>query len=59
MDLRKETNEQPTTVSKYAGLGAAMATDLMISFWSSIGVILTVRVMDGLNHCIGALMSGK
>ena len=57
MDLRKETSKQPA--SKYAGLGAAMATELMVGFWFGIGVNLAVGVVDGLDHCIGAHMSGK
>ena len=27
------TTEKPTTLSKYEGLGAAMAAELMIGFW--------------------------
>ena len=57
MDLRKEMSEWPATPSKYAGLGAAMAAELMIGFWFGIGVILAIGVVDGLNHCVGALMS--
>ena len=56
-DLRKETNEGPAI--KYVGFGAAIAAELMISFWFGIGVILAIGVVDGLNHCIGALTSGK
>ena len=59
MDLRKEISEQPTTLSKYAGHGAAMAAELMIGFWFGVGVILAVRVVNNLNHCTGVLTSGK
>ena len=45
--------------SKYAGLGAAIAAELMNGFWFGVGVILAVGVVDGLNHCAGALTSGK
>ena len=45
MDLRKEMSEKPTTQGKYAGLGAALAAELMIGFWFGIEVILAVRVM--------------
>ena len=45
--------------SGHVGLGAAIAAKLMISFWFGIGVILAVGVVDGLNHFIGALKSGK
>ena len=57
--LGKETKEWPTTPSKYACLGAAMAAELMIGFWSGIGVILAVGVVDNLNYCIGLLMSSS
>ena len=33
-DLRKEMSKRPATMSKYAGLGAAMAPELM--HWSHI-----------------------
>ena len=46
-------SKQPATWSKYAGLGAAIAAELMIGFW--FGVILAVSVADGLNYCTGAL----
>ena len=59
IDLRKEISEWLTTLSKYAGLGAAMAAELMIGFWFGIGVILAVGLVDGLNHCVGALTSSK
>ena len=59
MGLRKETSEQPTTLSKYAGLGAAMATELMIGFWSGIGVILAVGVVDSLNYWTGVFKSSS
>ena len=59
MDLRKETNEHLATSRKYTGLGAAMATELIIAFWFGIGVILAVGVVDSWNHCIGALPSSK
>ena len=55
MNLRKEMSEWLTTPSKYEGLGAAMAGELMIGFWFGIGVILAVGVVDGLNHCIGGI----
>ena len=52
MDLKKEMSKRPTTSSKYAGLGAAMAAELMIGFWFGVGVILAIGVVDGL--CLGA-----
>ena len=59
MDLRKETSELITTTSKYAGLGAAMAVELMICFWFGIGVILAVGAVDSLNYCVGMLTSSS
>ena len=44
-DQRKETNERPPTPSKYAGLGAAVAAELMIGFWFGTGVILAIGVV--------------
>ena len=38
-DLRKERSELPAISSKYAGLGAAIAAELMICFWFCIGII--------------------
>ena len=40
MDPRKETSEWQTAPSKYTGLGAAMAAELMIGCWFGIGVVL-------------------
>ena len=57
MEMTDLTSEQPATQSKYTGLGAAMAAELMIGFGSGIRVILAVGVVDGLNYCIKALMS--
>ena len=45
MDLRKETSEQPTTSSKYAGLVAVKSAELMIGFWFGIRVILAVGIL--------------
>ena len=59
MNLRKETSEWLATPSRYTGLGAAMAAELMIGFWFGIGVILAVGVVDSLNYCIGALLSSS
>ena len=52
MDLRKEMNERLTTPSKYAGLGVAIAAELMVDFWFGTGVILAVGVVDSLNYYI-------
>ena len=47
------------TPSKYEGLGVAMAAELMTGFWFGIGVILTVRIVNNLDHCVEGLMSSK
>ena len=59
LDLRKETNEWPTTPCKYVGLGAAIAAELKIGFWFDIGVILAVGVVNSLSYCTGVLMSNS
>ena len=51
----KETKPE----NKYAGLGVAIAAELMVGFWFGIGVILAAGVADGLNYCVGALTSNK
>ena len=56
-DLKKETREQLATPSKYAGLGTAIAAEVMIGFSFSVGVILAVGVVDGLNYYTGVLTS--
>ena len=55
----KDLMSEWLTLSKYTGLGVAIATELMIGFWFSIGVMLAIGVVDSLNHFIGALTSGK
>ena len=47
METTDMTSEQPTTPSKYAGLGAAITAELMIGFWFGVGVLLAVGVADG------------
>ena len=54
-DLR----EQEITLTKYAGLGAAITAELMIDFWFGVGVMLAVGVADGLNHFVRAVTRGK
>ena len=51
-ELRKEMSELTTTPSKYTGLGAAIAAELMIGFWFGIGVILYVGAVDGQNYFV-------
>ena len=52
-------SEQLTTLSKYAGLGAAITAELMIGFWFGVGVMLAVGVADGLNHFVRVVTRGK
>ena len=53
-DLR----EQQITPSKYAGLGFAMTAELLIGL-VGVGVILSVGVVDNLDHFIRAVTRGK
>ena len=59
MEERVETTEKPTTLSKYKGLGAAMAAETMIGFWFGIGVILAAKMVYSLEYCIEELISRK
>ena len=34
-----------------------MGAELMIGFWFGTGVILVIRMVDSLDHCVEALMS--
>ena len=54
-----EISKQPSTQSKYSGLGAAKAAKIMIVFWFGIGFILAIGVVDSLNYCIGVLTSSS
>ena len=51
--------EKPTTLSKYEGLGADMAAELMTGFWFGIGVILAVKMVHSLEYCTEELISRK
>ena len=48
MEMRKEISKWLATPSKYSGLRADIAAEVMIGFWFSTGVILAVRIVDGL-----------
>ena len=54
-DLR----EQQTTPSKEACLGVYMAAELIIGFLFGILVILVVKMVNSLDHCVEELMSRK
>ena len=45
------------TLSKYEGLGAAMAAEIMIGFWFGIGVVLAAKMVHHLEYCIEELIS--
>ena len=51
--------QKTSTLSKYEGLAAAMAVELMIGFWFGIGVILAVKMVQSLEYCIEELISRK
>ena len=59
METIDQTTEKPTTLSKYEGLGAAMAAELMIGFWFGTGVILAAKMVHSLEYCIEELISRK
>ena len=46
-------NKKP---SKYTGLGAAMAAELMIDFWFGIGVVLALKTLESLEYCIDKII---
>ena len=48
-----------TTPSKYEGLKAAMAAELMVGFWFGIGVILAAKMVRSLEYCVEELISRK
>ena len=47
-----ETNKNLSTLSKYEGLAAAMAAELMIGFWFGIGAILAIKMVSSLEELI-------
>ena len=47
------------TPRKYAGLGSAMAAEVIIGFWFGIGVILAVRIVDSLDYCVEVPVSSS
>ena len=40
------------TSSKYEGLTAAIAAELMTGFWFGVGVVLAVKTLESLEYCI-------
>ena len=55
--LKLEMSELPT--SNNAGLGAAMAAQVMIGFWLRLRVIFASGVVDSLNYCIWVFISSS
>ena len=54
--VEQKTNKNLSlTSSKYEGLAAAMAAELMIGFWFGIGAILAIKMVNSLEE----LISGK
>ena len=47
-----ETTKNLLTSSKYSGLAAAMAAELMIGFWFGIGAILAIKMVNNLEELI-------
>ena len=57
METTNLMSKECSTPSKYTGLGAALAAELMTGFCFGIGVILAIGVVDGFNICVGTLVS--
>ena len=58
-DRHDKRTATPATPSKYKGLGSTAAAKLTTGFWFGIGVILAVRIVRNLDHCVETLMSSK
>ena len=50
--VERKTNKNSSTSSKYEGLAAAMAAELMIGFWFGIGAILAIKMVNSLEEII-------
>ena len=50
--VEQKTNKNLLTSSKYEGLIAAIAAELMIDFWFGVGVVLAVKTLESLEYCI-------
>ena len=46
------STEGPSTSSKYAGLGAALAAELIVGFWFAVGAILAIKMVKSLEELI-------
>ena len=50
--MEQKMNKNLLTSSKYEGLTAAIAAELMIGFWFRVGVMLAVKTLESLEYCI-------
>ena len=50
--VKRKTNKNSLTSSKYEGLAAAMAAELRIGFWFGIGAILAIKMVGSLEELI-------
>ena len=57
--MEQKMSKNSSTSSKYEGLIAAMAAELMIGFWFGIGVMLAVKMVQSLEYCIEELINRK
>ena len=48
--VERKTNKNLSTSSKYQGLAAAIAVQLMIGFWFGIGAILAIKMVNNLKE---------
>ena len=55
----KTMNPTNAILSKFEGLGAAMAAELMIGFWFGIRVISAVKMVHSQEYCIEELINRK
>ena len=50
--MEQKMSKNSSTSSKYEGLAAAMAAELMIGFWFGIGAILAIKTVQSLEEFI-------
>ena len=50
--VEQKTNKNLSTSSKYTGLGAALAAELMVGFWFAVGAILAIKMVNSLEELI-------
>ena len=47
--MEEQVNEK---LSKYEGLAAGIAAELIIGFWFGAGVVLSVKMVQSLEYCM-------